>query len=78
MGIDTMESLFFLAVWQLKVKDSFSYQEERKYLQKNRDMQKEPSIILLIAWLRENEKKTVLRRLGQMFSCIVHRSKDSY
>ena len=34
MGIDTMESLFFLAVWQLKVKDSFSYQEERKYLQK--------------------------------------------
>ena len=49
MQIDTMESLFFLAVLQMKVKDSFSYQEERKCLQKNNDMQKEPSITLLIS-----------------------------
>lgn len=64
MQIDTMESLFFLAVLQMKVKDSFSYQEERKCLQKNSDMQKEPSITLLISWLRENEKKTSFTLFG--------------
>ena len=34
LGIYTMASLFFLAVLQLKVKDSFSYEGERKCLQK--------------------------------------------
>ena len=35
MGIDTIASLFFLDILQLKVRNSFNYEEERKYIQKN-------------------------------------------